>query len=140
MKKAVTIPMYRPAVVALLLVIIATPLFGGKTRKELYPVPCSILWPAVKDALRSSERFGIVYLDNAEMIASFSVAWGNGFRIETAVLYPDAEHCELHLKPLSKPPISGDDAGDLKNEVDAALTRLGSAQPANPKKDDSSPK
>ena len=64
--------MKRIAVVALMLLVVAGPLCA-KTHKENYSMSCSVLWPAVKDALRNSGKYGILGIDNTEMTASFVI-------------------------------------------------------------------
>jgi hypothetical protein len=64
--------MKRFAVAAALLLLVASPSLC-KTHVEPYPVSCSVLWPAVKDTLRNSGKYGILGIDNTEMTASFVI-------------------------------------------------------------------
>ena len=50
--------MKRFIVAAFLLFLVPLPTFC-KTHKEMYQVSCSVLWPAVKDTLRNSGKYGI---------------------------------------------------------------------------------
>jgi hypothetical protein len=58
-----------------MLLIVAGPSFA-KTHKDMYSVSCSVLWPAVKDTLRNSGKYGILGIDNTEVTASFVILVG----------------------------------------------------------------
>ena len=125
--------MKRIAPVLLMLVIVAGPLFGAQTSKQVYPMPCGTLWPSVKDTVRNSGEYAVVFLDNTEMVASFSIGYGNGFRMGSAVLNPRADGCEMQLTTFSI--ALADDAGSFRKRLDASLSRLKSS-PAAPAKTD----
>lgn len=127
--------MKRIARVALMLMFCAGPLFA-RTQTESYSISCSTLWHAVKDTVRNSGEYGVVFMDSTEMVASFSISMGNSFRIGTAVLDPKGDTCEMRLTTFSGAFI--DDAGSFKKRVDASLTRLQSAQSPAPAKTESS--
>ena len=60
-----------------MLVIVAAPSFA-KVHKDMYPVACSALWPAVKDTLRNSGKYGILgHGQTAEMTATYSMGIGS---------------------------------------------------------------
>ncbi len=52
-------------IIALLLSSLVIPAFG-KTHKDVFDVPCATLWPAVKDVLRNSGKYGIVGIDSQD--------------------------------------------------------------------------
>ena len=87
-------------VLAVLLLVVASPAFAS-THKELYKVPCKVLWLALKDTLRNSGKYGIIAIDNAEMTASYNIG-GNltGKRINSAVLnsMENGNSCELQVQ------------------------------------------
>jgi len=87
--------MKRFAAAAALLFLVATPSFC-KTHVEPYPVSCSVLWPAVKDTLRNSGKYGILGIDNTEMTASFVIGGTlGGKRINSVVLNAKGDTCEM---------------------------------------------
>jgi hypothetical protein len=131
--------MKRFASVALLLLLVATPSFC-KTHKDSYPVSCSVLWPAVKDTLRNSGKYGILGIDNTEMTASFVIGGTlGGKRVNSVVLNAKGdEACEMQVQSAYSG-IAHDDAGDFKKRVDESLAKQQAAQPAVPKKPDSAP-
>jgi hypothetical protein len=119
--------MKRCAVVALLLLIVATPSLG-KTHKDLYPVSCNVLWPAVKDALRNSGKYGILGIDNTEMTASFVIGGSlAGKRINSVVLNGTGGNCEMQTQTAFSGLIHND-AGDFKKRVDTSLVKQRVAQ------------
>ena len=128
--------MRRFAVMVLMLVVVTGPLFA-KTHKDMYSMACSALWPAVKDALRNSGKYGILGIDNAEMTSSFVIGGTlGGKRINSAVLNAKGDTCELQVQTAYSGLIH-DDAGDFKKRVDESLAKLQPSQPAPPAKPDS---
>jgi hypothetical protein len=115
---------------SILLLSLALPAFAS-THKDLYNVPCSVLWPALKDTLRNSGKYGIIGIDNNEMTASYNIG-GNltGKRINSAVLNnkDNGQSCELQVQTAYSGLINND-AGDLKKRVDESLAKLKSAPP-----------
>jgi hypothetical protein len=113
-----------------LLLSLAVPAFAS-THKELYNVPCSVLWPALKDTLRNSGKYGIIGIDNAEMTASYNIG-GNltGKRVNSAVLNSkdNGANCELQVQTAYSGLVNND-AGDLKKRVDESLAKLKNAPP-----------
>jgi hypothetical protein len=125
--------MRRFAVVVLMLLIAAGPSFA-KTHKNMYSVPCSVLWPAVKDVLRNSGKYGILGIDNTEMTASFIIGAAlSGRRVNSAVLTAKGDGCEMQIHSIYSG-ITHHDADDFKTRVDEALAKQQPSQPAPPAK------
>jgi len=124
--------MRRSVVAVLLLLIVAGPSFA-KTHTDMYPIPCTTLWAAVKDTLRNSGKYGITSLENSEMTASYSMGMGSAGqkRINSVALNSKGDSCEMVVQ-------SGfggwgtNDAGDFKKRVDASLAKLKAAPPDAP--------
>ena len=130
--------MRRITVAALMLLIAAVPSFS-KTHKDVYSVSCGVLWPAVKDTLRNSGKYGILGIDNAEMTASFVIGGTlGGKRINSVVLNAKGETCELQVQTAYSGLVH-DDAGDFKKRVDESLAKVQkpSQEPAPPAKPES---
>ena len=105
----------------------------AKTHSYIYPMPCTQLWPAVKDTLRNSGKYGILGIDSGEMTASYNIG-GNltGKRTNSLVLNTKDGGCELQVQ-TSYSGFVNNDADDLKKRVDASLVKLsGDSQPAKP--------
>jgi len=111
---------------------VAGPSFA-KTHSDMYSIPCTTLWSAVKDTLRNSGKYGIMSLENTEMAASYSMGMGSAGqkRINSVALNSKGDGCEMVVQ-------SGfggggtNDAGDFKKRVDASLDKLKAAPPATP--------
>lgn len=115
-------------IVALLLSSLTIPAFG-KTHKDVFDVPCSTLWPAVKDVLRNSGKYGIIGIDSQEMTASYNIGGTlGGKRINSLVLNTQGEKCELQVQTAFSGLIH-DDYGDLKKRVDEAIAKQKTAGP-----------
>ena len=123
--------MRRTALLILLLLVVAGPSFA-KTHKDMYSVSCSVLWPAVKDTLRNSGKYGILGIDNAEMTASFVIGGTLGGKcINSAVLNAKGDTCELQVQTAYSG-LAHDDAGDFKKRVDESLAKQQASPPAAP--------
>jgi hypothetical protein len=122
--------MRRVTVLALLLLTGTIPSFA-KVHKDEYPVPCSTLWPAVKNTLRTSGKYQIVSLENADMSASYSMGIGSmgQKRINSVTLSTQGDGCEM-LVTSGFSGLGNDDAGDFKKRVDASLAAQKSSPPA----------
>jgi hypothetical protein len=130
--------MKRFAGLALLLLLVAVPSFC-KTHKDMYPVSCSVLWPAVKDVLRNSGKYGILGIDNTEMTASFVIGGTlSGKRVNSVVLNAKGDTCEMQIQTAYSG-LAHNDAGDFKKRVDDSLARQQAAQPSEPKKPETTP-
>jgi len=119
--------------IAILLAIVTLPVFA-KTHKENYTVPCTTLWPAVKDTLRNSGKYGIISIVNEELTASYNIG-GNltGKRINTVLLNTIATGCEMQIQTAFSGLVNND-AADFKKRVDESLAKLKAAADAAPAK------
>jgi hypothetical protein len=114
--------MKRFSLLALMLLIVAGPSFA-KTHKDMYSVSCNVLWPAVKDALRNSGKYGILGIDNSEMTSSFVIGGSlGGKRINSVVLNAKGDTCEMQVQTAYSGLIHNDE-GDFKKRVDESLAK-----------------
>jgi len=94
----------------------------AKTHKDVFGVPCTTLWPAVKDTLRNSGKYGIIGIDSTEMTASYTT--GAFKRVNSLVLNPRGRSsCEMQVQTYYSG-LSHNDAGDLKKRVQESLDKL----------------
>ena len=100
------------------------PIAFAKTHKFNYSVSCDVLWPAVKDTVRNSGKYGIIAIDNAEMTASYNIGGAlGGKRINSAVLNRIGENaCEMQVQTAFSG-LAHNDAGDFKKRVDQSLAK-----------------
>ncbi len=104
----------------------------AKTHKDMFEVPCSALWPAVKDTLRNSGKYGIIGIDNSEMTASYNIGgFLAGKRINSLVLNSKGNGCEMQVQ-TSYSGLVNNDEGDLKKRVEQSLEKLKAATPEKP--------
>jgi len=123
--------MRRFGVVVLLSLTAAGPAFA-KTHKDVYTVQCSVLWPAVKDTLRNSGKYGIIGIDNTEMTASFNIGGTLAAkRTNSVVLNTKPDGCEMQVQTAYSG-FTNNDAGDFKKRVDESLAKQQAAPPAPP--------
>jgi hypothetical protein len=128
-------------VLVILLLTLAVPGFAS-THKDMFNVPCSVLWPALKDTLRNSGKYGVIAIDNSEMMASYNMGGNLGAkRINSAVLNSkdNGNSCELQIQTAYSG-VFNNDAGDLKKRVEDSLARLMSASGAKPASPPEQPK
>lgn len=110
-------------VIGVVLVGSCLPAFA-KTHSFIYNMPCSELWPAVKDTLRNSGKYGIIGIDSTEMTASYNIGgFLGGKRINSLVLNSKDAGCELQVQ-TSFSGVANNDVGDLKRRVDDSLAKL----------------
>ena len=110
-------------IAAVVLLTLSVPSFA-KTHKDIFNVPCSQLWPAVKDTLRNSGKYGIIAVDNAEMTASYNIGgFMGGKRINSVMLNAKGNDCEMQTQ-TSFSGLGHDDAGDFKKRVEESLAKL----------------
>jgi hypothetical protein len=114
-----------------LVLMMAAPVFAS-THKENYTLPCTTLWPAVKDTLRNSGKYGIISITNDEMTASYNIG-GNltGKRQNTVLLNTIPTGCQMQIQTAYSG-IVNNDAGDFKKRVDESLEKLKTPAPAAP--------
>ena len=124
--------MMRSVVVALISLIFVVPSFGN-THKDTYPVPCSELWAAVRDTLKSSGNYGIIASDDNAMTASYTVGYSARRGMNSVALHPQGTGCEMQVDSAYRG-LMHDDAGDFKKRVDESLAKLKAAQPSEPAK------
>ena len=106
-----------------LLLSLAVPAFA-KTHRDVFNVPCSALWPAIKDTLRNSGKYGIVSIVNDEMTASYNIGGTlTGKRMNTVLLNPQGDNCEMQIQTAYSGFVNND-AADFKKRVDESLAKL----------------
>lgn len=108
----------------------------GETYKDTYQVPCSDLWPAVKDALSNPANYTIVKNDDGKMTSTFKVKHQIHVTItETllqrnnkATLVSKGTSCEMQ-NVSNYSGVEHDDRGDFKKRVDESLAKLKAEKP-----------
>jgi len=127
-------------VVALISLALALPAMA-KTHKNTYPIPCSEVWPAVKDTLSNPENYSVVTSDDAIMNASYNVKHAAHVTVTGAVLQrtnhvtliSKGGECEMQVVS-NYSGFEHNDSGDFKERVEASMTKLKAATAAQPAK------
>jgi PEGA domain-containing protein len=115
--------MKKLCLLAVMLVVAGlSPVAFAKTHRDTYPVSCDVLWPAVKDVVRNSGKYGIIGIDSTEMSISYNIGGGlGGKRINSVVLNRKGDkECEMQTQTAYSGMIHND-AGDFKDRVEKAL-------------------
>ena len=118
----------RLILISIVLVIVAAPV-SAKAHREMYPYPCATVWVAVKDTLRNSGKYGILSINNEEMVASYKIS-GNFMvrsRTNSVVLNTKGDQCEMQTQTVSTG-LPTNDEGDFKKRVDESMSKLGYAK------------
>jgi hypothetical protein len=118
-------------VAATLILLTATGISFAKVHKDTFPMQCSALWPAVRDTLRNSGKYGITSMDSNEMIATYTMGIGSigQKRTNSVALNANGDTCEM-VVTSGYSGWNNNDAGDFKKRVDDSLTKLKAAPPA----------
>ena len=116
----------------IIVLLVASASTFAKTHNDTFNVSCSELWPAVKDTLRNSGKYGIIGIDNSEMTASYNIGgYLGGKRINSLVLNGKGNSCELQVQ-TSYSGMTHNDAGDLKERVEKSLAKLKESKGSTP--------
>lgn len=109
--------------IAALILTVAVPAMA-KTHKFNYNFSCATLWPAVRDTVRNSGKYGIIGIDSTEMTASYNIGGSlSGKRINSVVLNPKGDGCEMQVQTAFSG-LMHNDADDFKKRVDESLIKL----------------
>jgi hypothetical protein len=130
----------RIAIVALVWLVLALPMLG-ETYKDMYQVPCSDVWSAVKDTLGNPDNYTIVKNDDGKMTATYKVKHDVHVTITGALLQRNNKvtlvakgtGCEMQVVS-NYSGFEHDDRGDFKKRVDESLAKLKAKKPPEPAK------
>jgi hypothetical protein len=120
----------RIMIVVFVSLVLVVPMLG-ETYKDSYPIPCSDLWPAVKDTLSNPENYTVVKNDDVKMTSSYKVKHNVHVTITGALLQRDNKvtlvtkgtNCEMQVVS-NYSGFEHDDRGDFKKRVDDSLANL----------------
>ena len=134
----------RLVVLALISLALALPALGAgsKSYNTTYPVPCSEVWPAVKDALSNPDNYKDVQSDDTKMTADYNVKHSIHWSVIGAVnqgknhvsLVPIGTTCQMSVVSMYSG-LAHNDQGDFKKRVEESMAKLKAApasQPAKP--------
>ncbi len=111
--------------------LFATPVFA-KTHKYKVESPCSRVWAATKDVLMHSGKYGVMFMSDKDMDASYNIG-GNlgGKRMNSVQLSPRGKNCRISIQTAYSGLIHND-AGAFYKRLKRALDELPQQQAAAP--------
>lgn len=113
-------------VVALLL---TTTTAFGKTRDYEFKEPCGHVWAAIRDVLMKSGKYGILFMNDKDMTASYNIGgFMGGKRTNSAVLTPKGDGCNMSIQTAFTG-LAHNDAGDFNDRVKEAIGRVPAPSP-----------
>jgi hypothetical protein len=108
------------------LFLLTIPAFAGTPKA---PVPCSELWPAVKQTLGNGKNYIVVAMDSEEMKANFVVKGALYPQLNLVQLKDKKKGCDLNLHIGFT---GADDDGAFRTRVHRAYKKMNAAKVTAP--------
>lgn len=119
--------MKKVLIVALLL---AAPNAFAKTHHYRFNTSCSRVWVAVRQVLMTSGKYGILFLNDKDMMASYNIGgFMGGKRTNSAQLVPDGDGCKMQVQTAFTG-LAHNDAGDFHKRVKKQLKEVPAVVPS----------
>ena len=127
--------MKQSVIIMTVLLCVALPACG-KTHHDKFTVPCSQLWPAVRDALDDALHYAAFRINDTSMSASYIPQGepGTKRRVNSVVLKADAGGCEMQVDSHFRGLLTHD-VRDFHTRVEASLAKLKTSVPNAAKKE-----
>ena len=110
----------------LLALFIAVPAFG-KSKRDVYPTSCDVLWSAVKNTLENPKDYGVLSVNDLTLRASFMVV-GNLVRYTDRVSLTEEDgRCRMDLRMLQVGPDNSDERG-FRHRLKRSLAKVQTAK------------
>lgn len=115
----------------LILAMLLVPSVGlGKTHNYDMGQPCTRVWAAVKDVLIHSGKYGILFMDDKILTASYNIGgYLSGRRTNSAQLTPKGDGCTMSVQTVYSG-VFNKDAQDFLARVKESLSK--NPQPSEP--------
>lgn len=122
----------------LLALLVVVPAYA-KPKRDVFPMPCDVLWSAVKNTLENPKDYGLLAVNDLTLRASFMVV-GNLVRYTDRVaLIEEGGGCRMDLRMLQVGPDNSDERG-FRHRLKRSLAKVeraksgasGESQPAAP--------
>jgi hypothetical protein len=111
-----------------IVVFLLTSTAFAKTHEDELQVPCDKVWAAVRQVLMHSGKYGVLFLSNEDLTASFNIGGGlGGKRTNSVQLRPNGAGCTMSTQTAFSG-LAHNDAGDFLKRVKDALEQLPAAK------------
>jgi len=118
----------RTSLVVLIAVLLVIPA-SAKSRRDVYPLSCDVLWTAVKNTLNHPRDYGILSVNDLSLRASFLVV-GNLVQYTDRVALSEQDGgCKLDLRMLQVGSDNSDERG-FRKRLKRSLVKLEAARTA----------
>lgn len=115
----------RKSLAVLLALIVAVPAFA-KSKRDVFPIPCDVLWSAVKNTLENPKDYGLLAVNDLTLKASFMVV-GNLVRYTDRVALTEEDGgCRMELRMLQVGPDNSDERG-FRHRLRRSLSKVENA-------------
>jgi len=106
----------------LLALFVAVPAYA-KSKRDVYPMPCDVLWSAVKNTLENPKDYGLLAVNDLTLRASFMVV-GNLVRYTDRVALSEEDgSCRMDLRMLQVGPDNSDERG-FRHRLKRSLAKV----------------
>jgi len=117
----------------LIIVLFLTSTAFAKTHEDELTAPCDKVWVAVRQVLMHSGKYGVLFMSNEDMTASFNIGGGlGGKRTNSVQLKPNGTGCTMSTQTAFSG-LAHNDAGDFLKRVKDALEQSPPAKEAEAK-------
>jgi len=100
----------------------------AKTHEDELQVPCDKVWAAVRQVLMHGGKYGVLFLSNEDLTASFNIGGGlGGKRTNSVQLKPNGTGCTMSTQTAFSG-LAHNDAGDFLKRVKEAMDQLPAAK------------
>jgi len=102
---------------------------NAKSKRDVYPIPCEVLWTAVKNTLNSPGNYGVLTVNDLALHASFNVTGNLVKYTDRVTLVEQDGACRMDLQISQVGPDNSDERG-FRKRLKRSLVKLEQAQPS----------
>ena len=109
----------------------------AKTHTDEFQAPCDKVWAAVREVVMHSGKYGVLFMSNEDMTASYNIGGGlGGRRTNTVQLKPNGSGCTMNTQTAFSG-LAHNDAGAFLKRIKDVLAQNSSAKDPEPKPSES---
>jgi PEGA domain len=115
--------------VMLLIALLATSTAFAKTHDYDMKAPCGHVWAAVREVIMHSGKYGVLYMNDKDLTASYNIGGGlSGRRTNTVQLISKEGGCTMSVQTAFSGLVNKD-AGDFRSRIEDALKKVPPPKP-----------